>query len=293
MRYTVKHITEYIYGDRVSHCYNLAHMIPRNTQRQVCLSTKMDISPLPAYKSKNEDYFGNFAYHFEIQKPHKKLTITAVSDIETRAQSSSFNLDFGVTCREARQLLSSSTRQDILFSKEFLLNTPMVSASEELREYAAPLFDDNRPLLSAVMALTSKIYTEFDYSPLATSVATPLSEVLKARKGVCQDFAHLQIACLRALGFPAKYISGYLETVPAQGQERLVGADATHAWIAVYSPTEGWFEFDPTNDCLAGEQHVVTAWGRDFFDVTPLKGVIFGGGDRPALRVSVDVARVE
>ena len=293
MRYTVKHITEYIYGDRVSHCYNLAHMIPRNTQRQVCLATKMDVSPMPAYKSKKEDYFGNFAYHFEIQKPHKKLTITAVSDIETRAQSSSFNLDFGVTCKEARQLLSNSTRQDVLFSKEFLLNTAMVVVTEALREYAAPLFDDDRPLLSAVMALTSKIYTEFEYSPQSTTVSTPLAEVLSTRKGVCQDFAHLQIACLRALGFPAKYVSGYLETLPAPGQTRLVGADATHAWVAVFSPTEGWFEFDPTNDCLAGEQHIVTAWGRDFYDVTPLKGVIFGGGDSPVLSVSVDVARVE
>lgn len=293
MRYTIKHITEYIYGRRVSHCYNLAHMMPRNTPRQACLSTKMSVSPMPAYKSKTEDYFGNLAYHFEIQKPHEKLTITAVSDIETREQSSSFNLDFGVTCKEARQLLNTSTRQDVLFTKEFLLNTAMVAASEALREYAAPLFSDDRPLLSAVMALTTKIYTEFDYSPLSTTVATPLAEVLKTRKGVCQDFAHLQIACLRALGFPARYVSGYLETLPAPGQERLVGADATHAWIAVYSPTEGWFEFDPTNDCLAGEQHIVTAWGRDFFDVTPLKGVIFGGGERPALRVSVDVARVE
>ena len=246
-----------------------------------------------ANKSKKEDYFGNFAYHFEIQKPHKKLTITAVSDIETRAQSSSFNLDFGVTCKEARQLLSNSTRQDVLFSKEFLLNTAMVVVTEALREYAAPLFDDDRPLLSAVMALTSKIYTEFEYSPQSTTVSTPLAEVLSTRKGVCQDFAHLQIACLRALGFPAKYVSGYLETLPAPGQTRLVGADATHAWVAVFSPTEGWFEFDPTNDCLAGEQHIVTAWGRDFYDVTPLKGVIFGGGDSPVLSVSVDVARVE
>ena len=142
------------------------------------------------------------------------------------------------------------------------------------------------------MELTQRIYREFEYSPQSTTVATPLMEVLEKRKGVCQDFAHLQIACLRALGIPAKYMSGYLETLPPPGEEKLVGADASHAWVSVYSPTEGWFEFDPTNDCLATEQHIITAWGRDFFDVTPLKGVIFGGGENPVLNVSVDVARV-
>nr|WP_255568204.1 transglutaminase family protein [Aestuariicella albida] len=168
----------------------------------------------------------------------------------------------------------------------------MIKPSDELRDFAAPSFEKDRPLLSAVMDLTSRIFREFTYSPQSTTIATPLEEVLKTRKGVCQDFAHLQIACLRALGFPAKYVSGYLETLPPPGKEKLVGADASHAWISVYSPSEGWFEFDPTNDCLVSEQHIITAWGRDFYDVTPLKGVIFGGGKSPALNVSVDVARL-
>jgi transglutaminase-like putative cysteine protease len=142
------------------------------------------------------------------------------------------------------------------------------------------------------MDLTKRIFEEFTYSPEATTIATPLSDVLSQKQGVCQDFAHLQIACLRAMGFPAKYVSGYLETLPAPGQEKLVGADATHAWISVYTPDEGWVEFDPTNNCLAGELHVVTAFGRDYFDVTPLRGVIYGGGDNPILSVSVDVARL-
>ncbi|MDF1763936.1 MAG: transglutaminase family protein, partial [Oleibacter sp.] len=129
-------------------------------------------------------------------------------------------------------------------------------------------------------------------SPLATTIATPIAEVMANKKGVCQDFAHVQIGCLRALGYAAKYVSGYLETIPPPGQEKLVGADATHAWISVYSPGEGWFEFDPTNNCMAGEQHIITAWGRDFYDVTPLKGVIFGGGKAPLMDVSVDVARI-
>ncbi|MBR9909577.1 MAG: transglutaminase family protein [Gammaproteobacteria bacterium] len=292
MRYRVKHITEYLYSGRVTHCYNLAHMIPRSTLRQSCLHSHIRMNPFAAHTTRRQDYFGNQAYHFEIQRPHKQLVITATSEVETGPQHSAINLDLGVTCAEAREQLRSSTRPDTLFAREMLLNSSMIKASDELREYAAPSFEDNRPLLSAVMELTQRIFREFTYSPQSTTVATPLTEVLQTRKGVCQDFAHLQIGCLRSLGFPAKYVSGYLETLPAPGEEKLVGADASHAWLSVYSPTEGWFEFDPTNDCMAAEQHIITAWGRDFFDVTPLKGVIYGGGERPILNVSVDVARV-
>jgi transglutaminase-like putative cysteine protease len=167
----------------------------------------------------------------------------------------------------------------------------MVKASEELAEYARPSFSLSRPLNSCVSELTSRIFNDFTYTPGFTTIATPLSEVMEHKRGVCQDFAHLQIGCLRAMGIPAKYVSGYMETLPPPGQEKLVGADATHAWIAYFSPEEGWVEFDPTNDVRAGTQHIVTAEGRDYYDVTPLKGVIFGGGKNPTLEVSVDVAR--
>ncbi len=289
MRYRIKHVTEYLYSDRVTHCYNLAHMIPRNCVRQSCLKSQIRVNPFTTHTTRREDYFGNQAYHFEIQRPHKKLIITATSEVETDSQHAAVNLDLGVTCSEARELLAKSSLSDALFAKEFLLDSSMINANDALREYAAPSFDDNRPLLSAVMELTQRIYREFTYSPEATTVATPLMEVLENKKGVCQDFAHLQIGCLRSLGFPAKYVSGYLETVPPPGKEKMVGADASHAWISIFSPSEGWFEFDPTNDCLATEQHIITAWGRDFFDVTPLKGVIYGGGEEPAMNVSVDV----
>lgn len=293
MRYRVKHITEYLYSDSVSHCYNLAHMIPRNSLRQTCMHSEVKISPMASHASRRKDYFGNQAYHFEIQRPHKKLVITATSDVETREQSASVDLDFGITCAEARDQLANSTRPDLLLAKEFMLSSSMIRINDELRDYATPSFDNDRPLLSATMELTQRIFREFTYCSKSTTIATPLAEVLKHRKGVCQDFAHLQIACLRALGFPAKYMSGYLETLPPPGTEKLVGADASHAWLSVYSPTEGWFEFDPTNNCLASEQHIITAWGRDYYDVTPLKGVIYGGGENPVLKVSVDVARVQ
>lgn len=292
MLYRIRHITEYLYADWVSHCYNLAHMIPRNTLRQRCVNSTVKVNPSTAFSSRREDYFGNLAYHFEIQRPHKKLVITATSEVDTGPQHSNLQLDFGITCAEARQQLQQSSNTDVLFAREFMLDSPMIKASKGLRDYAITSFSDDRPLLSAVMELTQRIYRDFEYSPEATTVATPLEEVLANKQGVCQDFAHLQIGCLRALGFPAKYISGYIETLPAPGKERLVGADATHAWISVYSPSEGWFEFDPTNNCLVSEQHIITAWGRDYFDITPLRGVIFGGGDKPALNVSVDVERL-
>lgn len=292
MRYRIQHITEYQYNARVSSCYNLAHMVPRSSLRQTCERNFISISPHASFTAKREDYFGNQAYHFEIQKSHEKLTITSESEVDVNSQHSTPNLDFGITCAEARKLLAESKKPDNLLAREFILDSPMVRASKELKLYAESSFSDDRPLLSAAAELTKRIYEDFEYSPEATTVATPLSEVLQTRKGVCQDFAHLQVGCLRALGFPAKYVSGYIETLPPPGKEKLVGSDASHAWISVYSPDEGWFEFDPTNNQFADDQHIITAWGRDYFDVTPLRGVIFGGGADPVLSVSVDVARI-
>lgn len=292
MRYRIKHITEYEYAGHVSHCYNLAHLIPRTSMRQQRIKSRVSVSPTVAATSKREDYFGNLAYHFEIQRPHKKLIITATSEVNTEPQGSTPELDFGVTCAEALLQLMQSNKPELLFAKEFQLDSPMIQVSEDIRRYASESFEFDRPVLSCVMDLTRRIYEDFTYCPESTTVATPLNEVLENRKGVCQDFAHLQIACLRAMGYPAKYVSGYIETLPPPGQEKLVGTDASHAWISVYSPNEGWFEFDPTNNCLAGEQHIITAWGRDYFDVTPLKGIIYGGGQDPLLKVSVDVARI-
>lgn len=305
MRYRIKHITEYLYAERVSHCYNLAHMIPRNSLRQQCVHSEVNVSPLSTYSARREDYFGNNAYHFEVQRTHKKLVITATSEVMTGPQRTSIDLDFGITCAQAWELIERSFNStqavqhnysELLLAREFLLESPMVKCSPELTAqliaYAQPSFVPDRPLLSAVLDLTRRIYRDFTYSPESTTIATPLEDVLATRRGVCQDFAHLQIGCLRAMGFPAKYVSGYIETIPPPGREKLVGADASHAWVSVYSPTEGWFEFDPTNDCMAAEQHIITAWGRDFYDVTPLKGVIFGGGKEPALNVSVDVLQL-
>lgn len=292
MRYLVRHSTRYQYKAPVSHCYNLAHLVPRSTRRQTCLSSKVQVSPFTAFSAQREDYFGNQSFHFEIQTNHQTLEITATCEVETAPQAfTESQLDFGINCGDSRLSLNSSTDQEVLLAREYLLDSPIIKCSKELRSYAEPSFAEDRPLLSCVMDLTRRIYNDFTYSPEATTVSTPLTEVLSKRAGVCQDFAHLQIGCLRSMGFPAKYISGYIETLPPPGQVKLVGTDATHAWISVFSPSEGWVEFDPTNNCVVGDQHIITAWGRDYSDVTPLKGIIFGGGASPKLSVSVDVSR--
>lgn len=292
MRFRIRHSTHYKYARRVTHCYNLATVVPRNTRRQRCLSNRISVSPQPKVTRKRTDYFGNEAYHFEIQRTHKELIITSESEVQVNDNDREMNLDLGMSYREALDHLRVTHTLETVEAREFLLNSPMIECSEDLAEYARPSFDENRSLKSCVSDLTRRIFTDFAYDPHFTTIATPLTDVLLHKRGVCQDFAHLQVGCLRSIGIPAKYVSGYIETLPAPGKQKLVGADATHAWIAYFSPNEGWVEFDPTNDKPANNQHIVTALGRDYYDVTPVKGVIFGGGESPILDVSVDVARL-
>jgi transglutaminase-like putative cysteine protease len=293
MRYRVRHITEYTYGAPVSLCYNMAHLLPRDTRNQLCIHQKIQINPPPVYQNEGEDYFGNQTFYFSIQEAHKKLVIDVSTDfeispiivLEWQAQNT-------ITCGELRSLLSAPNTPELRMAKEYLLDSPQIRRSADLGAYAQSTFADDKPILQATLAFTHKIFTEFKFDPSTTTVATPLEQVLKQRSGVCQDFAHLAIGCLRSVGIPARYISGYLETLPPPGQEKLVGADASHAWFAIFIPTLGWVEFDPTNDLMPNEQHLVTAWGRDYSDVTPLQGVIFEGGGSQQLAVSVDVRRV-
>ena len=292
MRFRVRHETRYKYASRVTHCYNLAYIVPGNTARQRCIKNTITVSPRPVVSTRRSDYFGNEAYHFEIQRPHTELIITALSEVQMTDSGTGLNLELGTTYGEALGFLRRSTTQESIEASEFLLSSPMIKVIDELAEYARPSFHKDRSLKACVSDLTSRIFHEFSYDPHFTTIATPLSDVLKHKRGVCQDFAHLQVGCLRAMGIPAKYVSGYIETLPLPGVEKLVGADATHAWIAYFSPQEGWVEFDPTNNTSANSQHIVTALGRDYYDVTPVKGVIFGGGRNPVLNVSVDVARI-
>ena len=293
MKYRIRHTTRYQYALPVSHYYNLAYVLPRTTDRQRVDTIDIKLSPPATTSTNRSDYFGNQFLQFSIEKAHSELDVSITSEITIKDSSTSINLDFGNPCSYVKYLLQHSKDWDTLCAREFMLDSPMVQQHQDLADYAAASFSDDRPFLSAVMDLTQRIFTDFAYDPEFSDVATPLADVLKHKRGVCQDFAHLTIGCLRSLGYPARYVSGYLETLPAPGQEKLIGADATHAWFAVYSPGEGWYEFDPTNNKVTGEQHITTAWGRDYSDVTPLKGVIFGGGISPQLFVSVDVRRIE
>jgi len=250
------------------------------------------VDPAPVIGTDRTDYFGNPTYHFAVQIPHSVLEVRAESEVEVFGQRQSLSLDFGASCDDVRAMLMNHDPEDNLLAREYLLNSPMVRATGQLAEYGGPSFVGDRPFFSCVRDLTARIYRDFTYDPRFTEVATPLEDVLGHRRGVCQDFAHLAIGCLRSLGFPARYVSGYLETVPAPGTPRLEGADASHAWFSAYSPAEGWADFDPTNNLMAMEQHITTAWGRDYTDVTPLKGSVLGGGDGHSLEVAVDVVRV-
>jgi len=293
MLFQIRHITHYKYAQRVTRCYNLANVVPRDTKHQTCLKSHVTFSPEPAMARQHTDYFGNNTYNFEIQKPHTELIITAVSDVQINDDNRELNLDLGISYGDALEYLHQTLDQETIEAREFLLSSPMIESNEALEKYARPSFHINRSLNSCVSDLTTRIFTDFSYDPNFTTIATPLADVLEHKRGVCQDFAHLQIACLRSMGIPAKYVSGYIETLPKPGEKKLIGADATHAWIAFFCPHEGWVEFDPTNNTQANSQHIVTAIGRDYFDVTPVKGVIFGGGKSPILEVSVDVARLK
>ncbi|MBD5769660.1 transglutaminase family protein [Marinomonas colpomeniae] len=293
MRYRVRHITEYTYGAPVSLCYNMAHLLPRDTRNQRCIHQKVQINPPPVYQKEGEDYFGNQTFYFSIQEAHKKLVIDVSTDFEIVPLNILEEQKYhAMTCGQLRSLLDVPTTPELRMAKEYLLDSPQISNSAELKDYADSTFSDDKSVFQAALAFTHKIFTEFTFDPNTTTVATPLEQVLEQRSGVCQDFAHLAIGCLRSVGIPARYMSGYLETLPPPGQEKLVGADASHAWFSIFIPDLGWIEFDPTNDIVPNEQHIVTAWGRDYSDVTPLQGVIFEGGGSQQLDVSVDVKRL-
>lgn len=292
MIYRIRHITRYEYENPVSQCFNKAHLLPRDTTSQRCLDSLVNISPRPDWLSERTDYFGNRYCYFMLQEPHRSLEIDITSRIDVTPGQPENALDLGCSITEALANIETDKDEATLLAREYLLDSPMIRASQPLREYAAPSFTPDRTLLSAVRDLTQRIFEDFTYDPEFSTIATPLHDVLKHKRGVCQDFAHLAIGCLRALGYPARYISGYLETLPPPGQKKLVGADASHAWFSVYSPGDGWFEFDPTNNNMPAGQHIVTAWGRDYADVTPLRGIIFDGGGSQTLEVSVDVARL-
>ncbi len=276
----------------MSQGHNEAHLRPRQAARQCCETTHVHIDPAPSTLAERTDYFGNPVMYFALQEPHASLTVVATTVVVVEPQDLPATLADSAPWDKMHQRLAADTSADALEAREFLLDSPLVRVDAALAAYAAPSFPAGRPLLEAVLDLTRRIHREFVYEPNFTTVATPVLEVLANRRGVCQDFAQIAVGCLRSLGLPARYVSGYIESTRPEAEEEVRGADASHAWLAVYDPDYGWIDFDPTNDQIVGTQHVTIAWGRDYADVTPLKGVVFGGGTH-TLDVAVELTRVD
>jgi transglutaminase-like putative cysteine protease len=295
MLYSVHHATFYSYTEPVPVCHNQLHLAPRDTPRQKCREHRLTIEPAPATHTKRRDYFGNNADFFSIQETHEGLSVTAVSVVdvavsmlaERRASpawediAAKKNDEAHMTNDEGNGIRHSSF---VIFT----LPSPRVGPSVALRDYARPSFPKGRPIFDAARHLTARIHADFRFDAKATTVHTPPEETLSLGRGVCQDFAHLAIGCLRSLGLAARYVSGYVSTTPPPGKPRLQGADASHAWVSVYCGPLGWVDFDPTNDCVVGESHVTIGWGRDYGDVCPIQGVFVGGGEHK-MSVAVDV----
>jgi transglutaminase-like putative cysteine protease len=290
--YRVTHRTEYVYADDVTLSYGQLHLLPRELARQRCLSAEVKVVPEPDVYRERLDYFGNRVCYFEIHEPHRELQVTATSVVEVGELASGISLLGSRRWEDARDAVAAGTLADHLEAANFVLDSPLVRTAGRYRAYAEESFIAGRSLLDAVASLSSRIHADFKYQPGSTSVATPLAEVFDRREGVCQDFAHLGIACLRSLGLPARYVSGYLETFAAPGRPKLTGVDGSHAWLSVLIPEAGWLDVDPTNDQFAGDRYVVTAHGRDYSDVPPLNGVIYTEGKTEELRVAVDVVAV-
>jgi len=292
MKYRVVHRTEYLYPEAVTLCHNEAHLSPRAGQRQQLLRHDVQIEPSPAVLTQREDFFGNAVMYFAIQQAHTRLAVTATSEVELVVRDAQLHLQTQNSWEEAATRTHTETTRATLEALQYTLASPMVAASPKIAGYAAISFTPGRTLVEAVHDLMGRIHRDFTYDPGFTTIATPLAHVFEHRRGVCQDFAHLAIACLRAYGLAARYVSGYIETLPAPGQTKLVGADASHAWFAVYDPDAGWLDFDPTNNQIPIDQHITVAWGRDYADITPLKGIIFGGGATHTAQVAVDMQRL-
>ena len=292
MTFDLWHTTKYTYKNGASLCHNIATLKPKSFEGQQLLEYSLEINPKPIAFSERLDFFGNTVTRFFIQEQHQELIVTSRSKI-VRDYSKQYTQQDLENCKrtsiqEALKLLKG-VEADILEARQFVMPSPLISEfSEEIIAYGKKSFKPDRSLYEASYELMQRIFTDFDFVPGFTNIATPLAEVMKEKKGVCQDFAQIAIACIRAMGLPARYVSGYIETVPPEGVTKLIGTDASHAWFSVFIPKFGWLDFDPTNNQIPKNQHIVVAHGRDYFDVPPLKGVIFSTGGSE-MEISVDL----
>jgi len=288
MKLHVRHKTTYDYSDVASQSHNHVCLQPRDTPLQQCLDTRVSVSPEPDGMQEEQDVYGNKSTRFSIGRHHEHCEIIVSSLVETTDTLNALPVSMNVA--DNLESLESSQIADALMAYDCLLVSPYIAVSSVIDELVDEIPIGNSSVVDYGQALMAHIFTTFEYTSGFSTLVTPLSKIYKERKGVCQDFAHLAIAALRKQRIPARYVSGYLETLPPPGQQKLQGADASHAWFSVFDAKQGWFDFDPTNNKRPDAQYITTAWGRDYADVTPIKGVVYGGGTH-TLNVEVDVTR--
>jgi transglutaminase-like putative cysteine protease len=290
-KYRIRHETSYQYAADVVHSHHLLHLVPRPVAYQECLEHEVCIDPMPNTRVSEMDAFGNPMLRIELAHPHRVLSVVSRMQIEVHSRLA-VNPDTTEAWEKVRDSFAYNgawPSRDQLEAARFRHESPHVRVKQAFTDYSEECFPPGQAILACADALSTKLHEDITYAPGETSIATAATEVVETRRGVCQDFAHLMIACLRSRGLPARYVSGYLRTNAPTDKEgkKLVGDAASHAWVSVWSPPYGWIEFDPTNGCYAGTDHVAVAWGRDFGDVSPLRGVILGGGKH---QLSVTVA---
>jgi transglutaminase-like putative cysteine protease len=289
-RYRVVHRTVYRYAAPMSDGFTMAHVKPRTTPRQHLSAHTLRVDPTPDEIEEFDDVFGNHSVRFAVHRPHSELAVEAVSDVElTDARV----FPDGPPWEKVAVVAANQRGSDGAQVGAFLADTPLTAPLPELRELTTVAFVPGRPIVASLSHLCDLIFSTFRYEPGFTDVTTPIAAVLQQRRGVCQDFAHVSVACLRSLGLPARYVSGYIETLPPEGQPKLIGADASHAWCSAWVPEFGWLDFDPTNNQFPPVQHITVGWGRDYRDVAPVHGVVIGPEAGQLLTVSVDVSRTD
>ena len=288
--YEITHRTRYTYSDDVTSSYGRGFLTPRDSSRQRCLSHELVIEPDASDSSTSRDGYGNISSYFHVIERHRELVVTSRSVVEVDAPPAEL---YATGSALAPWEIASPVGPDGALAYEFVLDLRPGEITDGVREYAAPSFEPGRPLIEVLTDLNARINTDFTYRSGSTTVSTRVSEVLAAGEGVCQDFARLAIACLRANGLAASYVSGYLATDPPPGRERMVGVDATHAWASVWTPQSQWLGLDPTNNQLVDERYVVVGFGRDYADVPPLRGIIYTDSRSSTIDVSVDVAPLD
>lgn len=289
LRYRIRHRTAYAYGGRIDLCHSLAHLRPREDEGQETLAFRIEVEPAPTFSRERVDYFGNRTHYFAIQQSHDSLEVVATATVEKPAAEVA-RPDSGVAW-DALSVDPNAKDASGVRLANYLLPTPAYPSFGSVAEFLRPSLVPGREAMTFAEEVMVRIFEEFEFVPGATDTGTPLEAVMEQRAGVCQDFAHVMIAALRSVGVPARYVSGYLETLPPPGKPKLQGADASHAWVEAWTPATGWVGFDPTNRLLPAGRHVKVAHGRDYFDVQPLRGIFLGTGAQ-ALTVQVDVERL-